>query len=42
MLLEDYLEKLKKNKLEEVNKPWLNKKIISENFFSDIYTDNKI
>ena len=42
MLLEDYLEKLKKNKLEEVNKPWLNKKIISENFFSDIYPDNKI
>ena len=42
MLLEDYLEILKKNKLEKVQKPWLNKKIISEDFFSDIYPDQKI
>ena len=42
MLLEDYLEILKKKKLEQVKKPWLNKKIISEDFFSDVYPDQKI
>ncbi len=42
MLLEDYLEILKKKKLEKVKKPWLNKKIISEDFFSDVYPDQKI
>ena len=42
MLLEEYIQKLKKGKLKEFNKPWLNSKIINDNFLDSIYPNNKI
>ena len=42
MYLNDYLDKLKKNKLEESNKPWLTSKIISDEFFNSIFPDEKV
>ena len=42
MILEDYIEKIKKIDFKEIKKPWLNKSIVNNEFFSDIYPDNKI
>ena len=42
MILEDYIEKIKKIDFKKINKPWLNKSIVNSEFLSDIYPDNKI
>ena len=42
MILENYIEKIKKNDFKAINKPWLNESIVNNDFFSDIYPDNKI
>ena len=43
MLLNDYLEKLKNSRLKEMsNKPWLSSQVANDDFFSNIYPDDKI
>ncbi len=42
MLLNDYLEKLKNNEFKKINKPWLSSQIANNDFFSNIYPDEKI
>ncbi len=42
MLLNDYLEKLKNSEFKKINKPWLSSQIANNDFFSNIYPDEKI
>ena len=41
MLLHDYLDKLRKNKLHGLNKPWVRSSIINDDFLANIYPDEK-
>ena len=42
MLLNDYLEKIKNSEFKKINKPWLSSQIANNDFFSNIYPDEKI
>ena len=41
MLLNDYLNKLKKTNLRELNKPWLNNEFFNKELLDNIFPDNK-
>ena len=41
MLLNDYLNKLKKTNLKELNKPWVNSDLLNNDFLDNIYPDEK-
>ena len=41
MLLNDYLNKLKKTNLKELNKPWLNSELLNKELFDNIFPDKK-
>ena len=40
MLLNDYLNKLKKTNLKELNKPWLSNELLNKELLDNIFPDN--
>ena len=40
MLLSDYLNKLKKTNLKELNKPWLSNQLLNKELLDNIFPDN--
>ena len=41
MLLNDYLNKLKKTSLKELNKPWVNGDLLNKSLIDNIFPDEK-